>query len=141
MLSDSKIIAKNIKPSVTTEEIRKPIKPRKIVEPKPVKKKKLVEFDENLLETKHLTREEKEMNVLIHQGYGTKFDDDDIQDYKDSKYKKPAQRLRESLIKTHKKKPRIPKKVRDKIDLVMEKEQLFEDNQLPDNVAKALGMM
>jgi hypothetical protein len=81
------------------------------------------------------------LGELVQQGYGTKFDDIDIEKFKNKQYPKPADRLYNKLVKKNKKKKKqkIPKRVQKKILSDMNIQDQFEDQEIPDNIRIALS--
>ena len=79
------------------------------------------QFDNFPPATKHIIMAEYAM--MIKSGYGRRWNAKDVEKFKKSQYKKPGQRLRESLIKTKKVKEKIPLHYREKILENMEKNE------------------
>ena len=81
---------------------------------------------------------------LIQEGYGTKFDDKDVEKFKQTLNPKPAERLYNSLVKKtkkrKKKRTRVPKSIQNRIRKNMEIDEQFQQTEVPDNVRQALDM-
>jgi len=88
-------------------------------------------------------RQERALAELIQEGYGTKWDDKDVDKFKKEQYPKPGERLYKKLSGAGKKKKRskIPKKMRMRILRNMELEEALEDTRIPNNVRDALNTM
>jgi len=102
------------------------------------------------LTKRQISSYERELVVMKRQGYvvgfgassKSKWNDKDVKNYKKSKKKKPSDRLRESVLGPRKTaKSKIPQKFRDRIDEEMRINKLLNDEEVPDNVLDALGMM
>jgi hypothetical protein len=100
------------------------------------------QFDNFPPATQHMIM--AEYTRMIKSGYGRKWTAIDVESFKDRQYKRPCQRLRESLVKTKKVKEKIPLHYREIILENMEKndqiEEQFDNANMPDNVKKAMSM-
>jgi len=80
---------------------------------------------------------------LVQQGYGTRWDDADVETFKIKQNPKPAERMWNELSgggvrKKKSKRSKIPKKVRERILRGMEIEDRLNDQEIPENVRVAL---
>lgn len=104
----------------------------------------LDEFENLPSASKHMIQQEY-LN-LVKSGYGRRWNSKDVEDFKDRQYKKPCQRLVESLTNTKKIKEKIPLRYREIILANMDREEELqgkfdeEGAGLPNNVLEALGM-
>lgn len=91
--------------------------------------------------------QEQALADLVQQGYGTKWDDPDVDRFKDSQVPLPADRLYNKLVKKNKrkKKQKIPKKIQERILRNMDVQDQFDEQGsvggVPDNVRIALASM
>lgn len=88
-------------------------------------------------------RQEESLAELVQQGYGTKWDDADVDRFKRHQTPKPAENLYNKLVKKNKrkKKHKIPKNIRKRIIDTMDIQQQFKDEEIPDNVKLAIQGM
>ena len=97
-------------------------------------------FGSQGLTASELAMYRRELQRLEKEGKGVKFDDIDMRKYKESLKKKPADRLRDSVIRKKRKKSKVPKRIRKRIEKAKVIEDQFAKAKMTENVKAALSL-